>query len=506
MPAESGGAVVLSEADLHAAPASRGRRLPIVSLGIIAVFVLVAIAVNALQLSRPGFLFGMTSDISDYLGAAVRLVNGSLPYRDFVFLQPPGILVLLSPFAFVSHLIGTRDALAILRLSTLVVAGLNVLLVGRLVRHRGRLATLVACGVMALYPAERYALNAGLLEPVTVLFCLAGASLILDRDGLAAGRRMLLGGMLFGVAGAVKGPAIIPVIVIAALTASNLRRRLLPFLGGVTAAFGALLLPFLVLAPAALFHDVVATQLARIPGSIRTSVATRLQEMTFEGGGTGAYVATVAIVLVIVAALAMSRKRPTALDVFGLATLAVATAVQFATHQYYPQYPAFLAPFLAIVLGMAVSRLASWRVPRVTSVVAAAGIGALLVAQIYVVERRATSDVGSAVDSVVPAGACALADRPEIVVTANRFVSSVAGCTEMVDPFGTFLAFAHDPIGGVATFRMALAHADYLVLSVGINRWFVGSYAVLPAYVSAHFHLVRVPPLYIYIRDGLPAA
>lgn len=144
------------------------RRWPFVADPIVDVFVLVAVGIDALQLTRPGFLFGLTSDISDYLGAAVRLVSGSVPYRDFVFLQPPGIVVLLSPFAFVAHLIGTRDALAIVRLLTLIVAGANVLLVGRLVRHRGRLATLVACGLMALYPAERYALNAGLLEPITV--------------------------------------------------------------------------------------------------------------------------------------------------------------------------------------------------------------------------------------------------------------------------------------------------------------------------------------------------
>src|ERR1700694_4623368 len=53
MPAESGGAVVLSEADLHAAPASRGRRLPIVSLGIIAVFVLLAILAPLLSPADP---------------------------------------------------------------------------------------------------------------------------------------------------------------------------------------------------------------------------------------------------------------------------------------------------------------------------------------------------------------------------------------------------------------------------------------------------------------------
>jgi Glycosyltransferase family 87 len=471
---------------------------------IIAVFVLLAVGIDALQLSRPGYLFGLTSDISDYLGASVRLVSGYLPYRDFVFLQPPGIVVILSPFAFIAHLVGTRGALAILRLSTLVVAGSNVLLVGRLVRHKGRLVTLAACAVMALYPAERYALNAGLLEPLTNLFCLAGASLVFDRDGLASRRRMLLGGALFGVACAVKGPAIVPVVVVAVVAATSSRQRVLPFTGGVAASLGALSLPFLALAPTALVHDVVATQLARIPGASRASVITRLQEMTFGGGRTGAYIAAGVIAVIIVAALLIAPRRPPPLEVFGLATLVTITAVQFATTQYYPQYPAFLAPFLAIVLGTALGRFASWHGRRIAWGVAVAGICVLLFGQIGSVEARSTPDVRNAVDSVVPAGACALADRPEFLVTADRFVSAMPGCTEMVDPFGTFLAFTHDHSGGVATFRTAILHADYLVLGVDVSRWFGGPYAVLRGYVGDHFHVVAVAPLHIYVRDGLP--
>ena len=34
-----------------------------------------------------------------YYSAATALVHGQLPYRDFLLLQPPGIAVLLAPFA-----------------------------------------------------------------------------------------------------------------------------------------------------------------------------------------------------------------------------------------------------------------------------------------------------------------------------------------------------------------------------------------------------------------------
>src|SRR5579862_545272 len=45
-----------------------------------------------------------------YMGAATRLSHGVVPYRDFVFLHPPGIILLLTPFAFVGREVGTASA------------------------------------------------------------------------------------------------------------------------------------------------------------------------------------------------------------------------------------------------------------------------------------------------------------------------------------------------------------------------------------------------------------
>ena len=473
-----------------------------VNAGVIAVSVLLAVGLDALQLSRPGYLFGLTADISVYLGAAVRLVHGSVPYRDFVFLQPPGAFVVLSPFALVSNLVGTRASLAILRLATLLIAGTNVLLIGRLVRHRGRLTTVVACGLMAMYPAERYALNSGLLEPITNLFCLAGASLVFERESLAGPRRILLGGALFGIAGAVKAPAIVPVLVVSVVVASSAPRCLIRFLGGVAAGFGGVAIAFFALAPAAFVHDIVASQLARIPGMTRTSVAIRLQEMTFGGGKIGAFATVTVIILIVIAGFTMRPRRPTALDAFCLTTAATVTAAQFATTQYYAQYPAFLAPFVAMVVGIAVGRLGSRWQPRIVSILALTGLCLLLVSQVDLVAGESTPDVQQLVDTVVPPGACALSNPPELIFTTDRFASSASSCTAMVDPFGTMLAFAHDPAGGVAAYAAALSRVDYIVLDRPIDFWLVGPYATLLAYIGAHFRVVNSGTLFIYVREG----
>ena len=146
------------------------KRRPVRAGAAIAVVgVVMAAGITLYQLSRPGFLFGITPDISVWLGASIRLIHGALPYRDFDLVQPPGFTLLATPFAALSEWIGTRNALAVLRLCTPLLAAGSVLLIAKVMAHRGRV--IVACGVMAFFPAELYALRSGLLELVVDFFC-----------------------------------------------------------------------------------------------------------------------------------------------------------------------------------------------------------------------------------------------------------------------------------------------------------------------------------------------
>jgi len=474
--------------------------------GIVLACAAVAAGLAGLQLSRPGNLFGQTEDISTYLGAAVRLVHGVLPYRDYVYVQPPGFVLLASPFGLLAKAVGTRNALATLRSCTPLIAAASVILVGRLVRHRGRLVTLVACGVMALYPAELFALENGMLEPVLNLVCLLGASLLFEGDRLAGSRRLLLSGIAFGFAGTVKAPAILPVIVAAALCAPDLKHRLLPFASGVVAGFALPVLAFFIEAPSALFHDVILTQLARGPGAGESAgVGLRLWSLAFFSGRNVVILLTAGVVAgVVVAALLVPPKRLAPLERFAFGAAVLVAAAQFVTAQYYPHYAAFEAPFGAVLLGISLGRLRSWRAPRLFTTVAVAGLTVLLVAQVLRVEAETGSDLSSSVVSVVPAGACALASNPNLLVNSNRFVASEPGCTEMTDPFGTMLAFESDPGAGVGVFRTALSQSDYVVVDGGISGWLKGSYAALIPYVEDHFRLVRAGPLDVFVRDGHP--
>jgi hypothetical protein len=474
---------------------------------IIAASAALAAGLTVYQLTRPGFLFGITPDISAWLGGSIRLVHGAIPYRDFDLTQPPGFALLASPFAFLSEPIGTRNALGVLRCCTPLLAAGNVLLIGRVVRHRGRAALIVACGVMAFFPAELYAIRSGLLEPVVNFFCLAGAAFIFDGDGFTASmRRVVIGGLAFGIAGTVKAPAIIPVLVVAALCLPEGRLRLLPFAGGVVAGFAIPTLPFFLISPSGFVRDVIGTQLGRIPAADRVPIPVRLGDLTGVGGGSDALavIATVVLAVFVIEAFVVSRRRPSRLEWFAIAATVLAGVAQLWPAWYYEQYAAFIAPFLGMLLAISMARLTEGRSPRVAIAIATAGAAVLLASQVVLVQGESMPDVAATVDAIVPPGGCAVSDAPSNLVTTNRFVASAAGCTDMTDSQGATLSYGYRSAGAQQLWMRAVEHADYLVTNILFATWYIPPDPALTSYVATHFRLVQAGGLLFYVRNGFP--
>ncbi|MGH3248333.1 MAG: hypothetical protein ACRDOI_19320, partial [Trebonia sp.] len=76
----------------------RLRALSPAGLAILTATVL-ALALRLFLVTRSGFLTSGTVEYDDgvYLGAALRLLHGALPYKDYAFVQPPGIVVVALP-------------------------------------------------------------------------------------------------------------------------------------------------------------------------------------------------------------------------------------------------------------------------------------------------------------------------------------------------------------------------------------------------------------------------
>jgi len=518
--------------------AAPGRRLPfpLASLGpvgwVIVAATLLALGLRGFQIFRAGHLLGVGDydDGADF-GSALRMIHGVLPYRDFIIVQPPGITLLMTPAAAISSSAGTAGAIATGRILTALASAAAVVLGGLLVRHRGVLATIVTCGLIAIYPGSVQAAHTVLLEPWLTAFCLAGAVAVFDRDRLtASGRRLAWGGAALGFAGAVKVWAIIPVAVIVAacLVGPGRGGRLLRFAGGVAAGFLIPVIPFLAMAPARFYDSVVVAQLVRT--GARTPLAFRLQYLTglaaWDLGPVILLIAAIALAVIVAgmltAAWLATRQRPPALEWFAVATTALVIVAFLIPDDFYYHYPAFLAPFLAMAIALPGARLLDgWKarsprrawVPR-----SAAGLAALAVIVLPFAaggaESSPTPTYASALpalERVIPPGACVASDQASLLISADRFYSSAPGCPVLVDGTGTSYALGHGQTAATAgrvpavaaVWRQAFGAAQYVLLT-SYNPSRIAWTPQLRTYFQDHFTRVsgNWSPLTLYVRKG----
>jgi Glycosyltransferase family 87 len=513
-------------------PSRRGF-LPGATTTVIVVATLVGLALRLYQLSRSGYLYGITEydDGTDF-GSAVRLIHGALPYRDFIMVQPPGITLLMAPVALATKAAGTVTGMAAGRVITALAGAAAVPVAGLLTRHRGLLAVIVTCGILAIYPDSLVASLTVLLEPWLVLFCLLGALAVFDGDRLAGGRRLIWGGLAFGFAGAVKVWAILPVLVILALAAHR-PRQAARFAAGVAAGFLVPVLPFALLAPGTFYRSVIVAQLVR-SDLVRIPLAFRLQHMLGLTHAppllTPALVAAGAAVIVIIAGLVvlgvrLTRQAPPPLDLFATVTCALAVLAFLLPADFYSHYSAFLAPFLALAIALPVSRVlgalpvagprarAALLLRRGAAVLAVVALTTLAVLQGFAESNMAAAIPAteiSAAEHMIPPGACVFTDQVSYTIAINRFTSDVRGCSDMVDGVGTDYALSggHNGLTGAGSspaverlWMSAFRHAQYLWLTASSGPRIPWT-PQLQAYFLANFVPLTEGPDWLYARKA----
>jgi hypothetical protein len=504
----------------------------------------VALAVCAYQLSLPNVLFGYhystgnPYDDGVYMGAALRLVNGVIPYRDFVLLHPPGVPLLMVPIAVLGRAIGTQGAMAGARLVTVLVTGSNATLAAIAVRHRGVGAMMISGTALACFPLAVAADQSLLLEPYLVCFCLIGMIAMFSRGELASSNRLILAGIAFGFAGAVKIWAIIPILVAFAVCLprwKDLRTLVL----ATTAGFIVPCLPFFLVAPHAFVHDVFVTQLAHTGSStVGASSSVRLLTLTGFWGISFLHTKTAlalcfAIALLIFVALvyglsAGSNRRS---DWFVLGSAVVATTAMFLPSSYFDHYAYFPAAFVALLIGSCVARaigslgtldrrfsgrLGDLVLPMVVSLIAIA----VLVPQQLDTARQyfaiTPAEPGTIVSRLTRPGACVVSDVVTVTILADRFDPATKNCPSVIDPFGLWQATfpSHPPpypgpypMGFVDSWGQWLNQADDVVLvgaksgqdipwSADLSSWFNANFRPLysePGFV-VYEHVGHAPP------------
>jgi len=508
---------------------------------VIAAATLLALCLRIYQITRPGVLLGVAwYDDGVYFASALRLVQGALPYRDFVFAQPPGLTLLLTPAALAAKVIGTARGMAIARILTLLVSTAAVVLGGLLVRHRGLLAVTVTCGLLAVFPASVGDARTVFIEPWTALFCLAGALVVFDGDRLAGrGRRLFWGGVVFGFAGAIESWAIIPVLVVVALALPRPRTAAI-YAGGLAAGFLVPVLPFVIPSPRGFYQSVFVAQLVR-HGQIWVPDWVRLQQMTgliylVNPGHLILLLVPLAVVGFVAAALAgawvITHRPPPPLDWFAVATAALIVIAFMVPPGFFFHFPGFLEPFVAMAIGLSASRLLdAVRSPagrpeaRRWLPWTAAALAGLVIVVFAVIQGSAESATTprvpsrsvAAVRRTIPPGACVLTDQASFTIAANRFYSTVPGCSQMIDPLAVDYALSpgRDATVGAgqvpavaAVMRYAFDHAQYVWLAGMYNLRRIGWTPALRAYFDRNFVRLLIDHKgdALYVRRGLHGA
>jgi len=512
-----------------------------------------AVAIRLFTLSRSGYLIGITEyDDGVYLGAALRMAEGAMPYKDFAFIQPPGILLLMTPVALIAKITTTVKALALARLLTALASAACVPLAGNLVRYRGTVVTLVTCGVLAIYPADVATAHTLMLEPWMNLFCLLGINAAFRRGHLARPGHLAWAGLALGFAGAIKFWAAAPAAVLLACCVAVRQdrvRRVRDYLFGLAAGFVIPVAPFLAAAPLTFLRGTITDQAVRtgssVPIGVRLANLTGLIDILDTKGGialnAGAHsmfaagasanvpgssgvgwlpaAVTVALVAVIAAGYAWQSRRLSQLEWFSLVTTVLAAAAVLGYSAFFYHYADFLAPWLALTLGGAAGALAGrpgrpW-LRTVTPIAVWAAL--LLVAALQIRETfPLQQSSGQAMAHLIPKGSCVVTDEASLTIAADRFADLPPGCPDIVDSLAATLVLSNGVSvqGGadrmprvVAAWKAWLDKADYVWLSPGhgsarripwtpgLSAWFNATFAKLGAYRAGTGQLyVRVAP------------
>jgi hypothetical protein len=487
-------------------------------------------------------------DDGEYLGSAIRLIGGALPYRDFSFVMPPGITLLLAPLGVLAKLTSTATAMAAARIVVVCVSAAGIALVGLLVRHRGVLATTVACGTLAVFPDAVKTSSTLFLEPFLVLFCLLSALAVFDGDRVTEGnRRLVWGGVAVGFATAIKVWAAFPAVVLLVLVALGRGpRRGLRYLSGALVGLLVPILPFVALAPRAFWNNVVVSQLhqtdvGRVRVWIRLVHMLGITYLTVTRGQVLLLAVLLVAVIVVCAgaAWALLRTAPPALDWFAFGSATIIALSFMLPDEFFPHYSAFLAPFLGLALALACSRLvlalaaraagrSAWggagrALAPVLVAVAACAFVVMMAVQAHDFDSVSAVTPAASIDRQIPAGSCVVTDNASLTIVASRFVSTVPDCTKMVDATGTDMALGNgrNALTGAGRYQAvqtawldAFRHAQYVVLSCGppragrchtsVNRRIPWTPAIL-AYFESHFRWLGRHSGYMYVR-GRPAA
>ena len=421
--------------------------------GLTAVF-LVALAARVLPVLRGrGYASNLGYDAGVYYAAGDGLVHGRLPYRDFVLLHPPGVMLALAPFAAIGRLTSDHVGFVLACLGFTAIGAVNAALVMMIARKLGTSA-IAAFGAglfAAVWIGSIRAEYLTRLEPLANLFVLIGLYAYAAARSRPTTWSFALMGAALATATAVKIWYAVPLIVMAGWVLLGVRRRraAVAFAAGTGLALLAIVGPFAALAPTQMWHMVITDQLGRrrITGSPLTRLDQTVDLSAWNRAlGPWAGVGVVAVLLLILGFLSIgATRRPGGRLLVVL--LSAQVLVLITAPSWFSFYSDYLTPALAVsvALGLDGVLLGTWRAQAairhrhierpVSAATALVGL-AVLVAPLW------WQHVGLAFPRVRLAAAvastpCVMADTPMALIELDALSRSFSsGCRDWVDITG----------------------------------------------------------------------
>lgn len=408
-----------------------------------------ALAVRIIPLAMTGALRdGVEYDGAVMLVGALHLLAGESPYQDFVLVHPPGFMLAMTPAALWADAIGDSGAMALARVTIIGVGVTNTVLIGVLLRDRGRIAVLVGAGIYAVWPVVAFADRLVMLEPVLTLFLLT--TLLFLQSSRRPTSRLArlapwLAGVILGIALVVKYWAVIDVIIVGAMVLVRYGPRgLVRYTVAGAVTVGAVLLPFFLPAASQMWEQTVTAQLART--GTGTSVPARLNMMSpfWTTPEIDRYIPWAVSALVIAGIVALALMAPIRAvrrqiapvdwdDATWWAALGVAhLTLILVSSSFYDHYAAWAIAPLALSAGAGAASLRVANRMR-TAILAAAVIVVIAVPQFA--PRPAVASLDELRESAADHG-CVWATSAMLVAADAASASVAAGCPVDVDVFG----------------------------------------------------------------------
>jgi hypothetical protein len=441
-------------------------------------------------------IYGLDDGV--YFSAAQHLIAGVLPYRDFVFAHPPGVMLLLAPIAALAKLIGDNWAFVIARVLVTLIGATSAVLVAVLLRRYGRAAALAGGMLYAVWGAAANAERTIALDPFASVLLLT--ALLVLRSVIASARSAMAAGALLGLSLAIKLWAIVPILVVLLMVAAKAGlRRAGGYLAGVAAVAAAVCIPFFAFAPDRMWQDIILLQLNRPYEGVPLLMRIQSFGSIFVPGRFGPlpqpcwFLGAVVVVLLMLWPIlaAVTRRQPAGRwengwwSLIGLAQI----TTLILSPSFYQHYPNFASPVLCLLAGVGVGWLAQrcgktkrWIIVALLCI----AYGDLVTGTV----RRHQDDPGytAALNRLIAGQQCVWVLSPAVLIVAGKSTSQIErGCPMFVDPFAV-LEQRNQPVAADAKLQAEIRRQWHYASAILFSDYALTFLdATTAAYLQNHF-------------------